>query len=355
MTRHAVLFLILGALIGGCEPTPEEKEAKAWFSAVAARTLQGYQDYLATWPDAKYSKDAAQHLENLAWREAAWAHTSAAYNGFLQKWPNSLYASLAEEMLAWKKKHAHTRDTHVTLSLILRISPDPTGREPSETEKQTNNAVRLLECAGYAVNSFSSDESEYRSALLDIQISLRPIEGEYTFDGSRHTVASGSEVSGTIQWTSSDGHSTGPIKFSETDPPPGALIMSRNKLEKIIAAAQLRSIGRVLEARGSYWDQFTSIALERAGPQAYLCPTYVLDKGAHWARARSKTAMPVMGATVAALFSKEWSKSREALKRLLSSNAPAVRSFLARYLDAYRATLNSDDVKAIDEHVGSRP
>lgn len=355
MTRYVALLLIFGVLIGGCEPTPEEKEAKAWFSAVAARTLQGYQDYLAAWPDAKHSKEAARHLENLAWREAAWAHTTTAYNGFLEQWPNSVYASLAEEMLAWKKKHTFTRDTNVTLSLILRISPDPTAREPEETERLTENAVRLLECSGYAVNSFASDENEYRSALLDIQINLRPIENEYTFDGGRHTVASGSEVSGTIQWTSSDGQSTGPVRFSETDPPPGALMMNRNKLEKTISAAQLRSIGRVLEARGSYWDQLTSMALERTGPQAYLCPTYVLDRGAHWARARGKTAMPVAGATVAALFSKDWSKSREALKKLLSSDAPGIKIYLERYLDTYRATLGSDDIKAIEDLIGSNP
>lgn len=132
--RWLVGIIILGLVIAGAlwlaskvvlprdvafqPPKPQvSKEVKpkvgaddaAWIKALEKDTLEGYHEYLATFPDGKHSDDAQAEIDaydNRAWAKSESRNTIAGYEDYLTAWEEGLHASKARERIAEMKAAA---------------------------------------------------------------------------------------------------------------------------------------------------------------------------------------------------------------------------------------------------------
>lgn len=86
--------------------TPEAKKTsddEAWVRALEQDTLEGYQQYLALFPNGKHAEDAQAEIDKYddnAWTNAERRNTIAGYEDYLEFWPEGRHASKARERIA---------------------------------------------------------------------------------------------------------------------------------------------------------------------------------------------------------------------------------------------------------------
>ncbi len=95
----------------GSSSAPETEEAKpvigaddaAWVKALEKDTLEGYQEYIAAFPDGKHADDAQAEInayDDKAWENAQTRDTIAGYEDYLKDWPEGLHTTEARDRIA---------------------------------------------------------------------------------------------------------------------------------------------------------------------------------------------------------------------------------------------------------------
>ena len=78
----------------------EQVFISAYDNAVANYSLNGLENYLASYPDGKYAAKANKTIDIVSWQKAKSQDTMEAYNGYLEKFPNGEAVSLAKNKVA---------------------------------------------------------------------------------------------------------------------------------------------------------------------------------------------------------------------------------------------------------------
>ena len=92
--------LLALALLAACGD-PEEKD---WQDARMKRSAEGYEQFLESYPEGRFSADAREALESLRFKQVQKENTLDAFEGFLELHPEGQHAEEARktvEMLRW--------------------------------------------------------------------------------------------------------------------------------------------------------------------------------------------------------------------------------------------------------------
>lgn len=98
-------------VVAEAEPEKPKRTSddEAWVKALEKDTLEGYQEYLALFPNGKHAEDAQAEIDRYddnAWANAEQRNTIAGYEDYLEAWPEGRHTSKARERIAEMKAAA---------------------------------------------------------------------------------------------------------------------------------------------------------------------------------------------------------------------------------------------------------
>lgn len=94
------------------DPDKPLTDDEAWVRALEKDTLEGYREYLETFPNGKHAEEAQEEInkyDERDWQNTLNRNTLAAYEDYLEKWPEGLHASEAREKIEEIKAAAEAR------------------------------------------------------------------------------------------------------------------------------------------------------------------------------------------------------------------------------------------------------
>jgi len=88
-------------------PPPKSADEQAWIEALEKDTLEGYRDYIETFPNGRFVDKAQAEIDKYDdqdWATAQQRNTIAGYEDYLAEWPEGKYAPKAQELIDKMKK-----------------------------------------------------------------------------------------------------------------------------------------------------------------------------------------------------------------------------------------------------------
>ena len=80
---------------------PQSEDEKAWVRALEKDTLEGYREYLESYPTGRFAANAQAEIDRYddeAWATAETRNTVAGYDRYIEAWPEGQYVSRAREL-----------------------------------------------------------------------------------------------------------------------------------------------------------------------------------------------------------------------------------------------------------------
>ena len=133
-----LLTLLIGATFVGCDPAN-----KAWKAAESENTIESFQQYVAEFPDSKFTGEAEQRIEALAWQNAESLKSEDAYATYAEGFPSGAHIEQAGQRLRELRFDGLMSDFDRHLLAFMRDEPSAITALQDKSWKQLDPRVAL--------------------------------------------------------------------------------------------------------------------------------------------------------------------------------------------------------------------